>query len=89
MCSKCRLFFDRIDVHLHNQHQPRRKSQELEYQINKSKTLTKHFLEAFNRQIQHDSLDSERSIEKSKKSANHIVDSRNPNSNTQNLHENK
>ena len=48
MCAKCHLFFDRIDIHLHN-HQLRRKSKESQSQITKSKNITKHFLEDFNK----------------------------------------
>ena len=49
ICSKCHLLFDRIDLHLYHNDQLRRKSKELESQIIKSKTLTNHFLEDFDR----------------------------------------
>ena len=79
MCSKCHLFFDRIDLHLYNNHQLRRKSKELESQIIKSKTLTNHFLEDFDRKKELDSKDIKK---KSKESANHDnidnVDKHNP-----------
>ena len=68
MCAKCHLFFDRIDIHLHNNHQLRRKSKELQPQITKSKTLTKHFLEDFDKKRESDSKDIKK---KSKESANH------------------
>ena len=78
MCSKCHLFFDRIDLHLYNNHQLRRKSKELELQIIKSKTLTDHFPEDFDRKKELHSKD----IKKKSKSANHDnidnVDKHNP-----------
>ena len=46
LCVICRLFFDRIDLHLHNYHQIR-KTKELENNINKSITVTNIFLENF------------------------------------------
>ena len=43
------FFFDRIDLHLHDQHQIRRKTKELEKQLIKSKSLTQNLLDEFNR----------------------------------------
>ena len=59
LCSKCRLFFDRIDLHLHNQHQIRRKTKELEKQLIKSKSLTQNFLDKFNSKGQIDNKETE------------------------------
>lgn len=86
MCSKCHLFFDWIAIHLHNNHQLSRKSNELELQTIKSKTLTEHFLEDFNRKKEPDSKDIKK---KSKESANHdnLDNYDKPNPNTQNLQE--
>ena len=80
MCCKYHLFFDRIDIHLHNNHQLRSKSKELTSQITKSRTLTKHFLEDFGRKREPDSKDKK----KSKESAKHDNLDK-PNPNTQNF----
>lgn len=68
LCSKCHLFFNIIDLHLHNNHQIRTKTKQLEKQIIKSRTLTQHFLEEFNRKQEHDSVGSETSNKNSEKS---------------------
>ena len=73
LCSKCHLFFDIIDLHLHNNHQIRRKTKQLEKQIIKSKTLKQHFLEEINRKQEHDSVGSETSNKKSEKSEIAVV----------------
>lgn len=51
LCVKCRLFFDRIDLHLRNHYQLRRKTKELQININKSITVTNIFLEEFKKNI--------------------------------------
>lgn len=68
LCSKYHLFFNIIDLHLHNNHQIRTKTKQLEKQIIKSRTLTQHFLEEFNRKQEHDSVGSETSNKNSEKS---------------------
>ena len=83
--SQCHLFSDRIDFHLHNQHQIRRKTNQLEQQISKSRILTQHFMDEFNRKKETDSVDSERSNEKSEITAANCS----PNPNSQNLHKTK
>ena len=55
MCAKCHLFFDRIDIHSHNNHQLRKKSQELASQLTKSITITNNFIEDFERKTEPDS----------------------------------
>ena len=71
-----------MDLHLQNQHQIRAKTNQLEKQISKSRTLTQHFTDDFNRKKEPDSVDSERSNEKSEITAAN----RSPNAKPQNLH---
>ena len=68
LCSKRCLFFNRIDLHQHNKHKLLRKSKELEKQKHKSRALTKHFLDEFERKRYLDNLDSECLNEKAKTS---------------------
>ena len=72
LCLNCHLFFDRIDLHLHNHHQIRRKTKELEKQLVKSKSLTQNFLHELNRKRQIDYEETE-TIDKNRQKSKTVV----------------